>query len=288
MCCWYRPWAAAAVLAWGPVCEWLRQLLSVRYRLAPLTVLPWQRPHQSASGRRSKASDPRLAAALLADAVLPTASNDVRIAREYRRLGVLDSAYASLERALVKEPRLAEAHEGLARIWRDWGLPERGLASAYRAIHYDPASASARNTLGTLLDALGKSDDARAAYARAADLDPAAGWALSNLCYLEFRLGRLQEARSSCEAALRATPGLAAAHNNLALTHAASGDLAEAVIEFSAAGGPRAAEYNIGIVHLANGEHRLAAGAFERAISRAPLVHGRESARACRPASSLD
>jgi Tfp pilus assembly protein PilF len=69
---------------------------------------------------------------------------------------------------------------------------------------------------------------------------------------------------------LRATPGLAAARNNLALTYAAGGDLARAAQEFSTASPPGAADYNMGIVHLAQGEHRLAAEAFERAILARP------------------
>jgi tetratricopeptide (TPR) repeat protein len=214
--------------------------------------------------------DPRLAAALLIDGVLPSASNDVRIGHEYRRLGVLDSAHARFARALAKDSRSSEAHEGLARVWRDWGMAERGLGSAYRAIHYDPLSASARNTLGTLLDALGKREEARAAYTRAVDLDPTAGWALNNLCYLDFRLGRLAQAQANCEAALLSDPGLAAAHNNLALTHATAGDLTAAAREFSATGEEGASEYNLGIVFLAQGKYLLAARAFERAIVARP------------------
>jgi Flp pilus assembly protein TadD len=149
-------------------------------------------------------------------------------------------------------------------------MPERGLGPAHRAIHFAPLSASAQNTLGTVLDASDRTDQARTAYERSVALDPSAGWALSNLCYLEFRIGRLQEAQDRCEAAVRATPGLAAAHNNLALTRAAQGDLAAASVEFGAGGLPGAADYNIGIVHLAQGEYALAAAAFERAIAERP------------------
>ncbi len=227
-------------------------------------------PRQSTFGATIEGSDRRLTAALLVEAVLPTAASHLRVAEEYRRLGVLDAAYARLNRAVQKEPRLAEAHEGLARIWRDWGLPDRGLGAAYRAAYYDPRSASAQNTLGTILDALGRFGEARQAYERALSLAPTAAWPLNNLCYVEFRLGRLDEARSRCEAALRLAPNLGAAHNNLALIHAAEGDLGRARVEFLAAGDPAAAEYNLGIVHLAAREYTSAADAFEEAIKARP------------------
>jgi tetratricopeptide (TPR) repeat protein len=228
------------------------------------------KPRRSAFGATVEGSDRRLAAALLVEAVLPTAENHLRVAEEYRRLGVFDSAHARLNRAVQQEPHMAEAHEGLARIWRDWGLPGQALGAAYRAAYYDRRSASAQNTLGTILDALGRFGEARHAYQRALSLDPTAAWALNNLCYVEFQLGRLNEARSQCEAALRLAPNLVAAHNNLALTYAAAGDLERARQEFLAAGDSAAAEYNLGIVHLAEREYGSAADAFEQAIKARP------------------
>lgn len=224
-------------------------------------------------GATIEGSDPRLAAALLVEATLRTADSNVRVAQEYLRLGVLDSAFASLERALVKNPHMPQAHEGLARLWRDWGMPGKGLAAAYRAVFYAPRSATARNTLGTLFDRLGRFDEAHASYQEAVALDPHAAWALNNLCSLEYRLGRFQEARMDCEAALLVDPSLTAAHNNLALTYAASGDIEKARTEFLAAGDPAAAEYNIGILRLAEGDDASAAVAFEQAIKARPAFN---------------
>ena len=226
--------------------------------------------HQSSAGATLEASDPRLAAALLAEKFSATAEHHLGVAAEYRRLGVLDAAHTHLILAVRKAPQGAEAHEGLARSWRDWGLPDRALGPAYRAAWYDPRSAAAQNTLGTVLDALGEVRGARQAFERAVTIDPSAAWALNNLCYVEFRLGRLHEARTRCEAALRLSPHLVAAHNNLALSYAAAGDLARARIEFLAAGDVAAAEYNLGIVHLAEGEYASAADAFEQAIKARP------------------
>src|SRR4029077_877550 len=98
--------------------------------------------------------------ALLLEKALPSAENHLRVAEEYRRLGILDASATHLGLAISVAPRLAAAHEALARIWRDWGFPERGLGAAYRATFYAPQAASAQNTLGTLLAALGQPDDA--------------------------------------------------------------------------------------------------------------------------------
>jgi tetratricopeptide (TPR) repeat protein len=218
-------------------------------------------------------TDPRLAASLLLELMLPSPEHQVEVAREYQRLGILDAAYDRLNRAIEAEPRLAEAHEMLARIWRDWRMPARGLGPAYRAAYFEPQSASAWNTLGTIFEQLGRFGDARRAYQAAAERAPSAAWPLNNLCHLELALGRLDEARSRCEEALAAQPDFAAAHNNLALAFAASGNLERAEQEFLAAGDPAAANYNLGIVYLAEQEYDAAADRFEAAIKARPTFN---------------
>lgn len=229
-----------------------------------------RQPRQVSLGRTVEGADSRLAAALLVEATLPTAESHLRVANEYRRLGVLDAAFERLTQAVRKAPRLARAHEAIARAWRDWNQPERALGAAYRAAFFARDSAAAQNTLGTVLDALGQLGDARDAYSRAIFIDPTAAWALNNMCYVEFRLGLLRDAALQCDAALRLEPDLAAAHNNLALVHAASGDLVGARTEFLAVGDLAAGHYNVGIVYLAAGDHRSAAEAFEEAIKARP------------------
>jgi protein O-GlcNAc transferase len=251
---------------------------SLQDHMKKIRHLSARRPSRSATfGATIEASDRRLAVALLAEAALSTAESHVRVAQEYGRLGILDAAFARFNRALLKEPGMARAHEGVARVWRDWGLPDLALAAAYRAVYYDPGSASARNTLGTILDSLGRFEGARAAYRGALALDPDAGWALNNLCNLEYRLGRFTEARAHCESALRIDSSSRAARNNLALTYAAAGDLARARTEFLAGGDVASAEYNMGIVRLAEGDYVSAATAFEQAIKARPSFSAAKS-----------
>lgn len=217
-----------------------------------------------------EASDPRLGAALLVAAILPSAQSELQVAREYERVGILDMAEARAKRALALQPRLAPGHEFVARVWRDWGVPSVALAHAYRAVAYDRDSASARNTLGTILDALGRSDDARASYRRALAMDPLADYALNNLCHLDFMQGHFADAQRQCEAALAITPALTPARNNLGLIFAASGDMIRAGQIFLSAQDPAAAYYNIGIVYLAAHRYLDAARAFDQAINARP------------------
>jgi Tfp pilus assembly protein PilF len=225
---------------------------------------------KESAGARAESVDPQLAAALRLASADPSAENHLRVAHEYLRLRILDTAYTFANRAVLQQPRLAEAHEMLARIWRDWGLPGVALGSASRATYFAPSSASAENTRGTVLDALGQPDAARRAFALAVRLDTRAGWALNNLCFVELRSGLLAEARSHCEAALAVDPTMTAARNNLALTFVASGDKAAAGQAFLEAGNPASAAYNRGIVHLAGRDYTRAAEDFEEAIAARP------------------
>ena len=236
---------------------------------APVPV-PQPVPDTIAAGTTVESSDPRLAASLLVETAQPTVGNHVAVAQEYLRLGILDAAFSHASQALDLDSSFSEAHELIARIWRDWGFPTEGLGAAHRAVYYAPQSASAENTFGTLLDAIGRPDLAYRAYRRAFELDPSAGWTLNNACYSEFRIGHLASARQDCEAALAIDPGLKTAHNNLGLVLAASGDLARAKDEFLAAGDSAAAEYNLGMVYLADRQYAEAADRFERALKARP------------------
>jgi tetratricopeptide (TPR) repeat protein len=227
--------------------------------------------------------DKRLSAALLYESVAPTAANHLRVAAEYRRLGILDLSARHLDQAIAVEPRRAEAHEALAQLWRDWGFPDQGLGAAYRAVFYAPKSASAENTRGTLLAALGRTDEARNAYERALDKDPGAAWALNNLCDLERRAGRLSVAAERCQSALHLDPTLNAAHNNLGLTYADLHDLPHARAEFLAAGDEASASYNMGLVQMADGDYNSAVNEFESAIRLRPtFTAAKERAHALR------
>jgi tetratricopeptide (TPR) repeat protein len=149
-------------------------------------------PRESPPLLEERESD--LAAALQQFRSKPTSEASRRVAQEYRRLGVMDTAHAYYSRAIELDRTDAASYDGRARIWRDWGMAQLGLGDSYRAVHYAPRSAAAHNTLGTLLAALGSWTSARAEFARALGLDPSALYAAANLCYVDNVEGRINPA----------------------------------------------------------------------------------------------
>jgi Tfp pilus assembly protein PilF len=217
-----------------------------------------------------ESSDGRLAAALLQLLGVPSAVTHRQVAREYRRLRVLDKAHEHFSSAVRLDPTDAESFEALARIWRDWGTPHLGLGDAYRAVYHAPRSASAANTLGTLLHAMKRIEDAKAWYARAILLEPDAPYALNNLCYAEVMSGG-QLAIETCQRAVAAAPGTTAAQNNLALAYTAAGERDIAKKWFRRANEqPSIAAYNYGIAMMAARSYKEASSAFHEALQADP------------------
>ena len=208
------------------------------------------RPDTRPVVRTLEASNPELAAALLAATAIPSPESYRQVAQEYRRLRVYDKAHDYLTGALKFDSKDAITHDALARTWRDAGFPHLGVGDAYRAIYYAPKSPAARNTLGTLFQAMGRRAEARTQYEIAAKLDPLAGYAHNNLCYGWILEGDATSALMACRRALSLDPESPIAHNNAGLAYALTGNLTAAREEFAHAG-RAAAAYNSGMVNLA-------------------------------------
>lgn len=230
--------------------------------------------------------NPRLSAALLKLAFQPTAEQHRRVALEYRRLNILDRAYAHLDAAIRLEPDDAAAFDARARIWRDWGFAQQGLNDATRAVRLAPASAAAANTLGTLWQALGNAAEARRWYEHALMLDPGAAFAMNNLCYASIA-AREHNAVDTCERAVVMAPESKDARNNLALAHAALGDFSRARLELRRAADAAVAEYNVGILYMADRQFDKAVSAFDEALKLQPRFERAEArARQARVAAA--
>jgi tetratricopeptide (TPR) repeat protein len=226
------------------------------------------------SGLTIEGTDPRLAAALAALQIVPTASAHREVAAEYARLKLLDVAHDHYRRATTLNRADGAAYDGLARIWRDWGLSHLALGDARRAVYFAPWSAEAYNTLGTVLQTLGNRPKARDAYEQALVLDPDAAYALNNLCYLSFVEGKTSRAIETCQRAATLDPSLVAARHNLALVYAADNRLDLAERELILAGAKSRAYYNLGIIGLARRDYRFALTAFETACDVRPAAPG--------------
>jgi superkiller protein 3 len=220
-------------------------------------------------GQALESWDPRLSAALTELALGPTGERHRRVAAEYRRLGVLDMAYAHLSAAVRLDEHDVAAYDGLARIWRDWGTPYLGFGDAERAVELAPRSPVAANTLGTLLQATGRLADARRWYERALGFDAGATYALNNVCYTGVLLRR-SDAVSTCERAAAVAPDSSVARNNLAVALAAAGNFAKAREVLAASGSPAEALYNMGILYMSARHYSEATGAFDAALRENP------------------
>lgn len=230
--------------------------------------------------------DPRLSAVLLALALRPTAEQHRRVALEYRRLNILDRAYAHLDEAIRMDPQDAAAFDARARIWRDWGAAHLGLADASRAVRLAPGSAAAANTYGTLWQALGNIDEARRWYERALMLEPGATFAMNNLCYAMIT-ARQNGAMDTCRRAVAMEPQSKAARNNLALAHAAAGDFVGAQKELEISTDAAISQYNVGILYMADRQYVKAISAFEAAARLKPhFEHAEARAQQARTLAS--
>jgi len=226
---------------------------------------------------------PDLAAAIARHSTTPTHASQVGLAQAYVRAGILDKAYEYFATAARLDPNDGAAWDGLARIWRDWGFSHLGLGDAYRAVWASPRSPAVHNTLGTILQFLGRGRDARAQFDQALVFDPAAAYAQNNLCYSWLMEANADAASIACGRALALDPGMTPARNNLALAKAVAGDLAGAADTFGAVSGEAAAQYNLGIVYLAQRRYAAAADAFDRAALLQPaLILARGRARQAR------
>jgi len=90
-------------------------------------------------------------------------------------LKAVAEAKASIETALEKDERLAEAHASLGQVYRterNWEAEERAYR---RAIELNPNYATAHQWYATLLAALGRHDEAAREIGIAQDLDPLSG-----------------------------------------------------------------------------------------------------------------
>ena len=229
----------------------------------PLETLEVKRPAVLVPAATSlEDGDPELTYALAEVAARPSPAAHRRVAGLYRRHHVLDTAYDHLLAAERLDPNDAATHDSIARLWRAWGLEEFGLGAAYRAVYLAPESPQAHNTLGTILQSVGHYEEARRAYGRALSLAPMAAYVLNNMCYLDFREGAFAQAIETCQAATCVDPSLAEAHNNLALAYFATGRDELAWKALQDAGPIWNATYNLGVAHMARGNHEAAAAAF--------------------------
>ena len=132
---------------------------------------------------------------------------------------------------------------------------------------YDPDAKITKMKDGRTHHGLGDHAAARGAYTRSLSLNSQAGYVLNNLCFLAYSDGDYDEAAEHCEAAVRVDPSLRQAFNNLALVYFSTGRDGLGWKALQDAGPIWSAIYNLGVLHMARGDHQAAAATFT-AVSR--------------------
>ena len=133
----------------------------------------------------------------------------------YRRLGSLEKAVASGQRATTLKEDDIDAHYNLGLALADSGLMQEAADSYYRALALNPKHGLSWNNLGATLEKLGNESAAEEAYSRAVQLDQRHHEAQNNLGAIYSVQGKLDEARTCFEKAIEATPGFISPHYNL-------------------------------------------------------------------------
>ena len=131
-----------------------------------------------------------------------------------QRIGKLDDALASFDRAIVQDPRCYEAHGNRANVLSEVGRHHEAVESYDHAVSLSPDSVEDWCNRGTALLELGRLDEAVASYDRAVSLRP-------ELAELHFcrakalaRARRYSEAVAGYDMAIERNPRLVDALND--------------------------------------------------------------------------
>ncbi|NNU16334.1 tetratricopeptide repeat protein [Parvularcula sp. ZS-1/3] len=196
-------------------------------------------------------------------------------------------ATANGEKALLRQPNLAEAHAVMGRAAAFRGEGEAALAAYDKAIAINPSYADAHLWKSNLLSRQGDLDGAAASLEDAFKLDPLSPVILYNKGFQQVRRGRFAEAKAFYETLLDLEPNSPLGHRGLADVARRQGDLASSAKAWKRAldNSPNSVQYRESLVGalltLEAGEAarlfaspdyetnlRIAAGDFDGAIEK--------------------
>ena len=188
------------------------------------------------------------------------------LADAYMDEGLLPYAFQMFQEIQSIKPNDSRAELGVARVWDRWG--DYGLAyqHAVRAVVLDPKSAEALEALGRVHLHRNQIDQALSAFLSAVEIKPDSASLLSNTGYVFLKRGDLIQARVFLERAVAADSSIVEAHNNLGIVLARMGEANAALSEFLAVNEPAAAFNNLGVVYLDQKRWAEARDVFRRAL----------------------
>jgi serine/threonine-protein kinase len=179
-------------------------------------------------------------------------------------------AERAFQRAIVGNPKGADAYRELGLAYQQAGQLPKAEAAYLKAIALDPTSWSNHSHLGFLRFAQGRYGEAEKEFRVGLTFaeDNARLW--SNLGAVYMATGRWDEAETALKTAIEKNPRYAAAISNLAYSQFQHGRYADAAATFERAAEfwPREADIwrNVGSArYFATGDHQRSAPAYERA-----------------------
>ena len=192
------------------------------------------------------------------------------LAEAYMDEGLLPFAFQMYQEIQSIKPQDSLAEVGVARVWDRWG--DFGLAyqHAERAVMLDPKSAEALEALGRVNLHRNQIDQALSAFLSALEIKPQSASLLSNTGYVFLKRGDLIQARVFLERAIAEDGSLVEAHNNLGIVLARMGEANQALSEFLAVNDPAAAFNNLGVVYMEQKRWADARDVFRRALLLEP------------------
>ncbi len=186
----------------------------------------------------------------------------------------LEEAAGLLERAVVAQPKNAEAHNNLGVALQKLTRLEQAIESFNRAIAISPNYAMAFYNRGNALQALGGPDQAIASYERAIELKADYAEAYNNRGNALLQSGRLSDALESFDLAIVIKPyyAQAAVNRGFALCGLGRWEAAAAGFELAIAVGADVPEAHCGLANALHELGRLVAAveSYARAVTLKP------------------
>lgn len=192
------------------------------------------------------------------------------LAEAYMGEELLPYAFQMYQEIQAIKPDDSLAELGVARVWDRWG--EYGLAfqHAERAVVLEPRSAEALETLGRVHLHRNQMDQALSAFLSALEIKPQNAALMTNVGYVFLQRGDLRQARRYLERSIAVDDSIDESHNNLGIVLARLGERERALREFMAVNDPGAAFNNLGVVYLSQKRWGEARDAFRRALTLDP------------------
>jgi len=141
-------------------------------------------------------------------------------------------ALEAVERALVLNPNLPEAHTQMGRIKQQVDFDWAGsYASFHRAVTLDPGNPEVVRTAAGSAAMLGRFDEGLQLNRQAVDLDPLNADSWESFAEIEFFMGHLDQATADCKKAIELNPDVVAAHTVLSQIYVMQGRPHDALAE---------------------------------------------------------